>query len=234
MDLVADRRVPNASLIPADAYIFDIDGTLLNSRDAVHYHAFLSGLREVFGIEGALENVPVHGNTDLGIVRAVLEREGKAAGFESKLPAALAIMRREAERNRAGFDPELCPSIVQLLGRLHAERKLLGVASGNLETIAWAKLEAAGIHRYFSFGSFSDCTELREHIFQRAITQARELHAKSNSEPTICFVGDTPADILAARANNTPIIAVATGIFSREQLAEHRPDLLLSCCSDLF
>jgi len=25
-----------------DAYLFDIDGTLLNSRDAVHYEAFLN------------------------------------------------------------------------------------------------------------------------------------------------------------------------------------------------
>jgi len=229
---IADCRMPSATLIPTDCYIFDIDGTLLNSRDAVHYFAFLAALREIFELESDLANVSVHGNTDPGILRAVLEREGRSAEFTPKLESALAVMRREAERNRSGFDPELCPSIARLLEHLYAEGKLLGVASGNLESIAWAKLEAAGIRHYFRFGSFSDQTELREHIFARAITKARALLA--HPAKTICFVGDTPSDILAARANAAPIIAVATGIYSHDQLAERHPDQLLSCCSNLF
>lgn len=228
---MSTNKIPSAA-----AYIFDIDGTLLNSRDAVHYFAFRAALRGVFKIEGGLENIPVHGNTDPGILRAVVEREGKAHGFEHKLPAALALMRQEVERNRAGLDPELCPAIEQLLQWLRGQDKLLGVASGNLESIAWAKLEAAGLRHYFSFGSFSDQTELRGEIFRRAVATARSMVAKAshNSETTICFVGDTPSDILAARANHVPVIAVATGIYTRDQLAAHHPDLCLGCCSDLF
>ena len=30
----------------ADAYLFDIDGTLLNSRDGVHYNAFHNAVRQ--------------------------------------------------------------------------------------------------------------------------------------------------------------------------------------------
>jgi phosphoglycolate phosphatase len=60
----------------ADAYLFDIDGTLLNSRDAVHFTAFQHAIRNVLGIEAGIVGVPVHGNTDIGIVRAVLRREG--------------------------------------------------------------------------------------------------------------------------------------------------------------
>ncbi|HEX3094339.1 MAG TPA: HAD family hydrolase, partial [Candidatus Angelobacter sp.] len=60
----------------ADAYLFDIDGTLLNSRDAVHYFAFQHAMRQVLGIEASIEGVPVHGNTDIGILRAVLHRAG--------------------------------------------------------------------------------------------------------------------------------------------------------------
>ena len=228
--------ITSAKLIPASAYIFDIDGTLLNSRDAVHYFAFRAALREVFAIEDGLENVPIHGNTDPGILRAVVEREGKADGFEHQLPAALALMRSEVERNRAQLDPELCPAIERLLQDLQQQGKLLGVASGNLESIAGAKLEAAGLRHYFSFGSFSDSTESRAEIFRHAIASARALLAAqaSLSPATVCIVGDTPADILAARANGVPVIALATGIFSQDQLAAHQPDLCLSCCSDLF
>jgi len=34
----------------ADICILDIDGTLLNSRDAVHYFAFLNAIREIFAV----------------------------------------------------------------------------------------------------------------------------------------------------------------------------------------
>src|SRR5205807_1540782 len=71
----------------ADAYLFDIDGTLLNSRDGVHYNAFNNAVRRFFGVSSKIDGVPVHGNTDPGIIRAVLEREGvNGAELEAKLP----------------------------------------------------------------------------------------------------------------------------------------------------
>src|SRR5690349_15360578 len=57
-----------------DCYLFDIDGTLLNSRDAVHYHAFHRAVQTVFGLDFRLDGVPVHGNTDVGILRAYFEQ----------------------------------------------------------------------------------------------------------------------------------------------------------------
>ena len=63
-------------LLAFDAYLFDIDGTLLNSRDGVHYHAFLSALRTAYGCELKIDGVPVHGNTDIGILRAVTRQAG--------------------------------------------------------------------------------------------------------------------------------------------------------------
>jgi phosphoglycolate phosphatase-like HAD superfamily hydrolase len=48
------------------------------------------------------------------------------------------------------------------------------------------------------------------------------------------IVGDTPSDIRAARQAGASVIAVATGIFSREQLAELGPDLCVTCCTELL
>lgn len=224
-------------LIPADAYIFDIDGTLLNSRDGVQYHAICDSLREVYGVRSDLSDIHVHGNTDVGILRAAVTQGGKN-DFEKKLPAALTFIRSEVARNRAHMTPEVCPSITRLLEGLSRDQKILGVASGLLETVAWAKLEAAGLKHYFSFGSFSDECELRENIFRNAIAKAREVLTPRNGNNVgaekVCIIGDTPSDIAAARAVEASIIAVATGIFTTEQLAVHLPDLLLSCCDDLF
>ena len=37
------------------------------------------------------------------------------------------------------------------------------------------------------------------------------------------IIGDTPLDILAGHASGIPVIAVATGIYSVDELREHRP-----------
>ena len=214
-----------------DAYLFDIDGTLLNSRDAVHYFAFHHAMREVFGRNISIDNVPVHGNTDIGILRAALKQHGFSDNdFKRKLPDVLTIMRAEVDKNVAGMNPELCPNIPALLEALRTANKLLGVTSGNLEFIAWHKLRAAGISDYFAFGSFSDQNELRKDIFAHGIVEACN---RLGANARICFVGDTPSDIQAARAIGARIIAVATGIYSVEQLQEHSPDACISCCDEL-
>src|SRR5690349_3338119 len=130
----------------ADAYLFDINGTLLNSRDAVHYFAFHRAVEQVFGLDFRIDGVPVHGNTDVGILRAYLEVAGvPESEWHPKLPDVLRIMTEEVERNAADLRPELCPSIREWIELLAAEGKLLGVASGNLEPVGWAKLRACGL-----------------------------------------------------------------------------------------
>jgi len=241
--------VTGASLWPsgfrwdqAQAYLFDIDGTLLNSRDGVHYNAFHVALREVFGIGRPIDGVPLHGSTDVAILRAVLRREAIApAEIERKIPAMLARMCQEAARNAARMRPELCPSVRELLRWLHAAGRLLGVVSGNLEAIAWMKLEAGGIRRYFSFGCFSDRHETRTEIFRQGVKEARRRLSSpvaGNPGPAppaaVCVVGDTPSDIAAARQAGVPVIAVATGIFGLRELLACRPDACVRCCTDLL
>jgi phosphoglycolate phosphatase len=224
-------RQAGSVLPPADAYLFDIDGTLLNSRDGVHYNAFHAAVREIYGIDSKIDGVPVHGNTDLGILRAVARRAGLSdSEFESKLPAAIDCMCATAARNAAGMAPELCPSIRDLLDKLHRQSKLLGVVSGNLEPIGWMKLQAAGIKQFFAFGSFSNQRELRRDIFRQGIEQAKQ---RLGAAARVCFVGDTPSDIAAAREVGSPILAVATGIFSLADLRVHKPDACVGCCSEL-
>jgi phosphoglycolate phosphatase-like HAD superfamily hydrolase len=217
----------------ADAYLFDIDGTLLNVRDATHYFAFHNAVRNVFGVDSNIDGVPVHGNTDPGILRAVLQREGLTdSEIDARLSDVYRHMCDEVETKAADVRAEVCPSIVDLLDRLKAADKLLGVVSGNLERIGWIKLARAGLREYFSFGCFSDHAELRLHIFRQAIAEAqRQL---GSAKPAMCFVGDTPADIKAARLLGVPVIALATGTYSVEELAEHRPDVCFPCGTDLL
>ena len=222
----------SAKWIEADAYVFDIDGTLLNAYGGAHYNAFHSALKKHFNLGCKIDGVPLHGNTDTGILRAVLAREGVPAGeFDAKRNAVFEQMCAAVEANREHVRTELCPGIVPLLEELERRKKLLGLATGNLERIGWIKVEAARVRKYFSFGAFSDGHETREDIFRDAV---RQVHARLGTEARTCFVGDTPHDVTAARAIGAPVIAVATGIFSCEQLQEHEPDVCLTNCEGLL
>ncbi len=215
-----------------DAYLFDIDGTLLNSRDAVHYEAFLIAMRELYGRAVGLEGVAVHGSTDPIILLAALEQSGicEAEG-RAALTAAMARMCAEVEARAEELRPELCGAVPKLLAELKSQGKLLGVTSGNVERIGWAKLKAAGIGEYFSFGSFSDRNETRTEIFRWGAEEARR---RLGGEARVCFVGDTPADVAAAKACGFPVIAVATGIFSQVELAKGEPEMCIPDCEALW
>jgi phosphoglycolate phosphatase-like HAD superfamily hydrolase len=220
-------------LLPqADAYVFDIDGTLLNSRDLVHWNAFHRAISEAYGVGATLQGIQCHGMTDVLILRAALERVGVRGGdFEAKRPRALEVVCREVELNKNELRPEVCPGIEGLLRRLRDSGHLLGVASGNLATVGWQKITAAGLREFFSFGSFSDQCETRAEIFRNAIAIAR---GQLGSATRVCFIGDTPFDIQAAQKAGAPILAVATGIFSFDELNACSPDVCVAHCEELL
>lgn len=226
------RETRGSEWLAFDAYVFDIDGTLLNARDLVHYHSFQQALREVYGCERDITEVPLHGNTDIGILRATTRLAGiNNQVFEERLQEALAKMRASTSKNAADLRCEVLPSICDVLTTLHGRGKLLGVATGNLEEVGWPKLAQAGLKQYFNFGCFSDHHEQRSEIFRNAAEEARR---RLGPTAAVCFVGDTPNDIAAARANHAPIISVATGIHSYEALLALKPDFCLRTCDDLF
>ena len=214
------------------AYLFDIDGTILRTRDLVHYNALNCAMRETYGKDTTIDGVQYHGMTDPGILRAALSKVGVTAEeFESRLPEALAVVCREVESNASRIEPQVCEGVPAVLEELSKAGKLLGVASGNLETVGWHKVNAAGLRNFFSFGVFSDHDEERADIFSRGVALAKE---RAVNGATVCFIGDTPNDIRAARAAGAQIISVCTGIYQREDLIALRPDLCVGSCMELL
>lgn len=215
-----------------DAYLFDIDGTLMRSRDRVHFDSFATTLRKVMGFEVSLEGVPLAGNTDTSILREACERAGIPPDvLEPQVAAILEGMCQSVAGRRGELQPILMPGVEETLRHLAARGATLGVASGNLEMIGWIKVERAGLREWFCFGGFSDRFPVRSELVGNAAAKARELTGKDAS---VCVVGDTPRDIEAAHANDLPIIAVATGHFSFDDLMEHKPEVCTTTLADLL
>jgi phosphoglycolate phosphatase len=216
----------------ADAYLFDIDATLLVTRDGVHRNALHQAMREAYNVDTTIDGISYHGKTDLGILRAALERVGVSGDrFEANLSSALEIICREVATNASRITPTLCSAIPEVLFELKAAGKLLGLASGNLESVGWLKVEAAGLREFFSIGCFCDHSESRADIFRQGVT---EVHQRLGESAQVCFIGDTPEDVKAARLANSQIVAVCTGIFKAEELAGHKPDACVASCAELL
>ena len=220
-----------------DVYLFDIDGTLLRSRDRIHFNSFAESVREATGLEISLEGVLLHGGTDTAILREAFVLAGiEAEQWEPHTEAILEAMREIIRTRQAEMDLWTMPAAEETLRYLSGKGALLGLATGNLEMIGWTKVERVGLREWFHFGGFSDRFEVRSEMVADAVAQARAilkregLGSEAKADVRMCVVGDTPRDIQAARANGLSVIAVATGTYSYEELAALEPDV---CASSL-
>jgi phosphoglycolate phosphatase len=202
-----------------NAYLFDIDGTLLRSRDRVHVDSFASSVHRVTGFEITLAGILLHGSTDNAIL------------LEARIESILEAMRHSVAERRHELDLVRMPGVEQVLDHLARQGALLGVATGNLEMIGWIKVEQAGLREWFRFGGFSDHFPIRSELVGQAANMAREMAGRGAS---ICVVGDTPRDIEAARANFLSVIAVATGKYTFDELVKYQPEVCATSLADLL
>ena len=216
-----------------DAYLFDIDGTLLREPNRIHSSSFSATLCEVLERDNvSLDGVTVHGSTDAAILRDACRNAGVDDAhwqpLEQKIFARLREMVREQQDR---MEIVLLPGVIPMLEYLAGRGAILGVGTGNLETIGWLKLERGGIRHHFRFGGFSDRFAIRADMIAHAAVEARKL---AGPNATLCVVGDTPSDVIAAHANGIPAIAVATSIFSVEELAKSNPEWAVPTLEDLL
>jgi phosphoglycolate phosphatase len=215
-----------------DAYLFDIDGTLLRTRDRIHVESFASSVQRITGFEVTLAGVVLHGNTDTNILREACKQAGVPPDvLEEHTTAILEAMGKAVAEQRHAMDLITMPGVEDALRHLGQRGALLGVATGNLEVIGWIKVEQAGLREWFRFGGFSDNFPDRSELIKHAAAKAREM---AGADARVCVVGDTPRDIEAARANSLPVIAVATGRYGFDELLELRPEVCATSLADLL
>jgi phosphoglycolate phosphatase len=215
-----------------DAYLFDIDGTLLRSRDRIHVDSFAACVQRVTGFEVTLAGIVLQGSTDTGILREACRQAGiPPEVLEAHTEAILAAMGKTVAEQRHALDLVCMPGVEEALSHLARHGALLGVATGNLEMIGWIKVETAGLREWFRFGGFSDHFPIRSELIAHAAGKAREM---AGANARVCVVGDTPRDVEAARANSLPVIALATGRYGFDELLELQPEVCATTLADLL
>ena len=212
--------------------LFDIDGTLIHSGGA-GVRALKSAFKERFGVADDLRGIEIAGMTDSGIVVSILKKNDIPVTNENIgafLDSYVHFLSLELPRRKG----KLLPGVLDLLEKLKSRPQLvLGLLTGNVSRGARLKLEHYGVWHFFEFGAFADDHQDRNRLGSFARARAKEKHGREFSPSQIDVIGDTPRDIACGKAIGARTIAVATGTWSREELAKYQPDFLIDDLSDV-
>jgi phosphoglycolate phosphatase-like HAD superfamily hydrolase len=211
--------------------LWDIDGTILRSAGA-GMKALNTALQAVFGLSGSFAGIDFAGRTDLWIIRQIFARfgiednpENRAAYIEGYITALPAILR--------SCDSGVLPGVREILVRAADHPDVVqGLLTGNLRRGAEAKLGFHGLYEYFPIGAFADDSEVRNELGPHALRRARQHWGVDFPPGQVWIVGDTPHDILCARACGARVLAVATGGSSVAELTRYNPDAIFEHLGD--
>lgn len=209
--------------------LFDIDGTLLIS-DGVGRRTIRETLEGIIGRPVSSDTVSFSGRTDPAIMRDVLIESGCSLDeAQEMLPACLdAFADIFCERVKPHHMTVL-PGVHHLLDTVSERYGLpLGLVTGNLERTAFAKLGAAGLDHYFSFGAYGSDHEDRNLLPAVAMERATGHGHNDVQAARTVVIGDTEHDITCSRYAGIAVVAVSTGKVSHETLDSHGPDLLVA------
>ena len=213
-------------------YLFDIDGTLITSGGAGET-SYREAVAQFCGSLAPLEGINFAGNTDTGLARSVLV----AAGMEPTQETIMALHDTYLEiliQRIHQHQGSILPGIIQLLDRLKERSEcVLALLTGNLAAGAELKLTHYGVWHYFDFGAYADDHHERNRLGPVAVSRAFEAHGEEFTPDRIYVIGDTPRDIECGKAFGAKTVAVATGKYSREELASHYPEFLFDDFSDV-
>ena len=202
--------------------LFDLDGTVVDSGGII-----LASMRhatsEVLGREfGDAELMQAVGGPGLEAQMAVFAPE--------RVDELVRVYRDHNEPLHEEL--EACAGMEDVLLRLHAEGRRLGVVTAKRRAtveLAFARVPLAHLFETIVGG---DETEKHKPDPEPLLLAAERMHA---SAAETAYVGDSPFDIRAAKAAGMYAIAVTWGrIHDRERLEREEPDAIVERAEELL
>ena len=204
--------------------LFDIDGTILQSH-GVGRRSIEAALSDAVGETFDTSEVSFSGKTDRQIFRQILTMAHERGAEVGEMEAAITAFgdtysgRMHAALRDARV--EGLPGAVDLVQRLAADGAEMGLLTGNLQPIAFAKVGRLGLGpAEFPFGAFGSDGEDRNALPAIAVRRASAHLGREVDPAEVVVIGDTPLDVACARAGGCVAVAVATGHYGADELAD--------------
>jgi phosphoglycolate phosphatase len=174
----------------------------------------------VYGLSPFDGYIEVAGRTDTAIMRDFVTASG-GVDFDARWPEVCSEAVAAYDRLCPDLSDRVAPGVVELLRALAArpDEFRLSLVTGNIEPIARLKLARAGLGAYFEPGQGGFGSDHHDRAELPAIARERASRPPWPRERTV-VIGDTPRDIACARADRVRVVAVATGPYAIEALAD--------------
>ena len=211
-------------------FLFDIDGTLINTSGAGGAALNLA-LQEAFGVTEP-KKINLSGRTDRGIALELFQHHQIEPSESNWLRYREAYLTRLKTMLpvRQGV---VLPGARELLAQLSSlPNTALGLLTGNIQEAHRHKLDHFGLYQHFGFGGFGDEHPCRDDVARAALRSVHHHHGEA-ADREVWVVGDTPLDIRCARAIGAKVVAVATGTFSVVELRSFAPEFAVESLEDL-
>ena len=219
--------------------LWDIDGTLIHSLKLGGYKQYtIPVMEEIFGTSGTLASMRVSGMTDFQIIAEALKEEGFThQDIRKRIHEVSRRLTQEAKRVTGNGEPffEVLPGVRETLERLsHEARYRSALLTGNIEPMAYLKMELVGLEKFFTLpGAFGEESHDRRDLPAIAAERINKFLRSDLRPQQFIVIGDTPNDIACARHFGARVIAVGTGRFySDEDILACDPDALLPDLTD--
>ena len=209
--------------------LFDVDHTLMVDNDA-HWIAYMDAFKKVYDVKLPKEFPPWHGYTDLQIIYSLMDMYKLPRDESKALEIVHAIVESFLMQNLSGS--KLLVGVEEVLIELKNHHDvIIGLVTGNIEAVAYAKLRHLRIDEYFILGGFGGTSAIRYELVLDAMKKAEDRFGKIDKS-NVFVVGDTSGDIAAARGAGSKVVSVCTGFESMEILKSKNPDYILEDLSD--
>ena len=213
--------------MPDSAFIFDIDGTLVDLRKIWEQTYTLLYQQKHNLILTPAELKSMFGPPELEGHTAILTRRNIYTPERAQELVTATETTMVSIFNEANLFPSLLPGVFSCLHDFYQARVPLACATGNIPSIGKAILSATKIAPYFSVVACSEPeTKARSDIVQRALDGLRNQGNQLDLEK-VYVIGDSPSDVTAAQQVGVKSVAVATGHYSVEELAAYHPNIVL-------
>ncbi|QDU71272.1 HAD family hydrolase [Mucisphaera calidilacus] len=199
--------------------LIDIDGTLMTTA-GIGPVLMKRAADQALDANLSFERVDFSGNLDPLIVAEAARHADHPWDEQQhgRFRAAYADTVRDWLRTTP---PTLLPGAHNLVNQLAEASIPRGLLTGNYPETAQLKIDASGLDfNTFTASAFGSDGPDRPAL----VRKARQRHTHDVPDANVVVIGDTPRDVHCARANNCTALAVTTGRFSHEDLADAGAD----------
>jgi phosphoglycolate phosphatase len=217
--------------------LFDIDGTLVWA-DGAGRAAMKAALLRVYGTAGTVDTYDLGGRTIKEIVRDVMSEAGLPPDviwdkFGQYCKALTDDFQQRIRSNGHNIQP--CPGAIELVSTLAARSDIVvGLLTGNLQTVSMLKLGAAGFDiNWFRVGSYGDKSDVRSDLLPLALEQAAMLTGARLAGKQVVIVGDTAIDVTCGQSIGARSIGVLTGGGTQAELLSAGADYVFRDLADI-